>query len=152
MAGGLKCNSVFIHACQTVGILRDALNYYIQVAGEAMKRLDYENAIAVTREIYWVGFNDAAAGLHCNPYLLLDGDESIFIDSGSIPDFPKVMRKVIDMTDPDSITHIIAQHQDPDVCGNMAVVEDVIERPDLRIVAHQHTEVDPLSRTANTLI
>jgi len=104
-----------------------------------MEKLDYENAIPVTREIYWVGFNDAAGGLHCNPYLLLDGDEAIFIDSGSIPDFPKVMRKVIDVTEPSRISHIIAHHQDPDVCGNLAVVEDVIAQPDLRIVAHQHT-------------
>jgi len=104
-----------------------------------VSRLNYEDAIAVTREIYWVGFNDAAANLHCNPYLLLDGDETILIDPGSIPDFPKIMRKVIDVVDPASISHIIAQHQDPDVCGNLAVVEDVIERPDLRIVAHQHT-------------
>lgn len=104
-----------------------------------MSQLNYQDAIAVTREIYWVGFNDAAANLHCNPYLLLDGDETILIDSGSLPDFPGIMRKVIDVTDPASISYIIAQHQDPDVCGNLAVVEDVIDRADLRIVAHQHT-------------
>jgi len=30
-------------------------------------------------------------------------------------------------------------HQDPDVCGNLAVIEGVIDRPDLRVAAHGAT-------------
>ncbi len=73
------------------------------------------------------------------PDLLLDEDEAVLIDPGSIPDFPIIMRKVIDVTDPSAISHLVASHQDPDVCGNLAVVEDVIDRDDLRIVAHRNT-------------
>ena len=104
-----------------------------------MAILDYNNTIPVTRDIYWVGFYDEAASLHCNPYLLVDGDEVIFIDPGSIPHFPIVMRKVMDLVDPGAITHIIAQHQDPDVCGNLAVVEDLIANNNLQIIAHTNT-------------
>lgn len=104
-----------------------------------MGRYNYDEAIAVTREIHWVGFDDEQAGLHCNPYLLLDQDQAVLFDPGSIPDFPMIMRKVIDLTDPSSISHLVASHQDPDVCGNLAVVEDVIDRKDLRIVAHANT-------------
>lgn len=101
-----------------------------------MKHLDYDNSIAITRDIYWVGFLDKEADLHCNPYILIEDNEVILFDPGSIPHFPIVMRKVIDLVNPRDISIIVASHQDPDVCGNLAVVEDVIERQDLRIAAH----------------
>jgi flavorubredoxin len=104
-----------------------------------MKTLDFEEAIAVTRDIHWVGFYDKEANLHCNPYLLIDDPDVIVFDPGSIPHFPVVMRKVIDLVNPSDITHVMVSHQDPDVCGNLAVLEDVIGRPDLKIVAHTNT-------------
>lgn len=97
---------------------------------------DYNNSIAVTREIYWVGYYDREAHLHCNPYLLIDEKEVVLFDPGSIPHFPIVMRKVIDLVNPKNISLIVASHQDPDLCGNLAVVEDVIDHPDLKIAAH----------------
>ncbi len=104
-----------------------------------MREIDYDNAVAVTREIHWVGFHDVAASLHCNPYLLIDEQDVVLFDPGSIPHFPIVMRKVIDLVDPGDISIIVAAHQDPDVCGNLAVVEDVINRADLKIAAHMNT-------------
>lgn len=104
-----------------------------------MKNLDFDDAIAVTRDIYWVGFYDQEANLHCNPFLLLDDADVILFDPGSIPHFPVVMRKIIDLVNPSEITNIVVSHQDPDVCGNLAVLEDVISRPDLKIVAHTNT-------------
>jgi flavorubredoxin len=104
-----------------------------------MKKYDYDNSIAVTRDIHWVGFYDKEANLHCNPYIMIDEDEVLFFDPGSIPHFPTVMRKVIDLVNPKDISIIIASHQDPDICGNLAVVEDVIENPDLLIAAHSYS-------------
>lgn len=101
-----------------------------------MRELDYDGAIAITRDIHWVGFYDTEARLHCNPYLLIDEKDVVLFDPGSIPHFPIVMRKVIDLVNPSDITCVVAHHQDPDVCGNLAVMEDVIGRPDLRIFAH----------------
>lgn len=102
---------------------------------------DLENAIAVTREIHWVGFAERQSRLRCNPYVFRDGDgdDVVMFDPGSIPDFPKVMRKVIDVVPVESVTLVVISHQDPDVCGNMALVEDVIDNPDLRIAAHINT-------------
>jgi len=97
---------------------------------------DYENAIAILRDIYWVGFYDREADLHCNPYLLLDDEDVILFDPGSIPHFAVVMRKVIDVVNPEEISHLVLSHQDPDVCGNVAVVEDLIGRPDLLLINH----------------
>ncbi len=102
-------------------------------------KIDYDSPVAVTRDIHWVGFYDEAAHLHCNPYLLIDDEDIVLVDPGSIPHFPVVMRKVMELVNPEDITHVVVQHQDPDVCGNLAVVEDVINRNDLQIVTHTST-------------
>lgn len=104
-----------------------------------MRQIDYNNSVPVTREIYWVGFYDEEAHLHCNPYLLIDNQDVVLFDPGSIPHFPIVMRKVIDLVNPADISLVVCSHQDPDVCGNLAVLEDVIGRPDLKIAAHSNT-------------
>jgi flavorubredoxin len=100
---------------------------------------NYDEAVAITEGIYWVGFYDQEANLHCNPYILIDERDVVLIDPGSIPYFPKVMRKVIDLVDPGLITTIVISHQDPDVCGSLAVLEEVIDRADTRIIAHTNT-------------
>lgn len=104
-----------------------------------MNNLDYDNAVAVTRDIYWVGFEEKKTNLHCNPYLLIDDNEVVFFDSGSIPDFPIIMRKVLEVVNPQTISLIVTSHQDPDVCGNLAIVEDVIDNPTLQIAAHSNS-------------
>lgn len=101
--------------------------------------INYDNAIPISREIYWVGFQEKDTNLHCNSYVLLDGEDAVFFDTGSIPDFPIIMRKALEVIDLKKITLLVASHQDPDVCGNMAIVEDVVENPDLKIAAHSNT-------------
>ncbi|MDX8398424.1 MAG: MBL fold metallo-hydrolase [Mariprofundaceae bacterium] len=103
------------------------------------RSINYQDAIAVTRDIFWIGFYDEVTKFHCNPYMLIDDDDVVLIDPGSIPDFPEIMRKVIDVVNPHDINYLIAHHQDPDVCGNLAVTEDVIARDDLKIIAHNTT-------------
>lgn len=67
---------------------------------------------------------------------MIDDEDVVLFDPGSVPDFPLVMRKVIDLVDPHEISLIVASHQDPDVCGNLAVV---VENDSLRIAAHINT-------------
>jgi len=108
-----------------------------------MEKSDFEDAIKVADDIYWVGFSDEKAHLHCNPYLLIDGEgkgaEAVLLDPGSLTDFPKVMRKVLELVNPAKISLLVAQHQDPDVCSNIPVVEDIIDRADLRVAAHTNS-------------
>jgi len=101
-----------------------------------MSGIDANNAITILRDIFWVGFHDKESDLHCNSYILRDDKDVVLIDPGSIPHFSIVMRKVIDIVDPREITKIIVTHQDPDVCGNLPVVESMIENKDLEIVLH----------------
>ncbi len=44
---------------------------------------NYSGPIEVDSGIFWVGFADDNAGLHCNPYLIVEEDEAILIDGGS---------------------------------------------------------------------
>lgn len=108
-----------------------------------MEPLDYDSAIKVLDNIFWVGFEEKETSLHCNPYILIDegstGDEVVLFDPGSIPDFPQIMRKVIEVVSPQSITAVVVSHQDPDVCGNLPIVEDIVGNPDLKVVSHTNT-------------
>ena len=93
-------------------------------------------AIEIAEGIYWVGFYDKLSGLHCNPYLIVDGDEAVVIDSGSRPDFPVIMMKILQTgIVPAAINALIYQHYDPDLCGNVANFEDIIDRKDLIIIS-----------------
>lgn len=97
---------------------------------------DLDEAHEVAEGVYWVGLVEADSKLISNPYLILDGDEAIIVDPGSIPDFPIVMRKILEVVRPSAISTIVVAHQDADVCGNLPVIQQVIDRDDLVIVAH----------------
>jgi flavorubredoxin len=93
-------------------------------------------AMEIAEGIYWVGYADVKSGLHCNPYLIIDGGEAVLIDGGSRPDFPSVMIKVLSTgIAPSSIVALIYSHYDPDLCGSVPHFEDIIGRPDLKIIA-----------------
>ena len=97
---------------------------------------DANNAITILRDIHWVGFHDKESDLHCNAYLITDDEDIILVDPGSIPHFSIVMRKVLDLVNPRDITKIVVTHQDPDVCGNIPIVEGLVDNADLDIVIH----------------
>ena len=97
---------------------------------------DYESAVGIAPGIFWVGFYDAPSGLHCNPYLIVDGDEAVVIDGGSRPDFATVMLKILQTgITPQQIKALIYQHYDPDLCGSAPNFEDAIRQKDLRIIS-----------------
>jgi class 3 adenylate cyclase/glyoxylase-like metal-dependent hydrolase (beta-lactamase superfamily II) len=107
-----------------------------------MKKLDDSNAIKVAEDIWWVGFADYEAGFSNNPYLLVDGDEAILFDPG--PGHPLfrdlVMQKIEQVTNPENIRYIVAHHQDPDLCGLIPFIENILH-PDLVIMAHPRSAI-----------
>lgn len=104
--------------------------------------LDYNRAIQIGDGTYWIGFYDAEAGLHCNPYLIVDGEEAVVIDGGSRPDFPTVMMKILQTgLSPSSIVALIYQHYDPDLCGSIPNYEDIIDRDDLNVISDKENNM-----------
>lgn len=104
--------------------------------------LDYQEYIEIAQGVYWIGFYDEKAGLHCNPYLIVDGEEALLIDSGSRNDFSTVMLKLMRTgTRPSQITRLIYHHYDPDLCGNIPHIEAIINRRDLKIISHRENNI-----------
>ena len=98
--------------------------------------VDYTKAIAIAQNVYWVGVYMKDDIFQCHAYLIVDGDESILIDPGSMLEFEAIKEKVASIIDLQDIKYIIAHHQDPDVCANIPAFEKVINRNDLELVSH----------------
>lgn len=99
-------------------------------------RKDYGGAVEIENGVFWVGFYDKQAGLHCNPYLIVDNDEALVIDGGSRPDFATVMMKILQTgIAPDQIVALLYQHYDPDLCGSIPNFESLIRNKDLEIIS-----------------
>lgn len=104
--------------------------------------LDYTTYIQIADGVYWVGFADEQAGLHCNPYLILDQGEAVLIDGGSRDEFSTVMLKIMRTgTSPDRIKRLIYHHYDPDLCGNIPHLEAIIQNEDLKIISHRENNI-----------
>ena len=100
--------------------------------------LDYEEPIEIAEGIYWVGFFDHSAGLHCNPYVIRDGEDTVVIDAGSRPDFSTVMMKILQLgVERDHLSRLIFSHYDPDLCGCIPDLEAYVDNPELRIISHE---------------
>jgi len=69
--------------------------------------------------VYWIGCQEDSP-FRCNVYLIIDGDMHILFDPGSkMHHFPQVFERVSQVCPPESITHIVLHHQDPDVCDSI---------------------------------
>ena len=102
----------------------------------------YDRPIQVAEGIYWVGFRDEKTNLTCNPYLVVQDDKAVLIDSGSRTDFAVVMMKILQAgIDPQQIVGLIYQHYDPDLCGSMPNFIDMCENPDLKVVSEKSNNV-----------
>ncbi|NCB42566.1 MAG: diguanylate cyclase [Clostridia bacterium] len=101
-----------------------------------MKKTD---SIEIAEGIYWVGARHKNAGLQCNPYLVVDGNEAVLIDPGSVLDCEYVYSNICSIVDPKTIRHIIVHHQDPDLCSSLPILEKVDFN--FKIVTHWRTSL-----------
>lgn len=95
--------------------------------------------VEIADDVYWVGSDKKNRGLECNPYLLLDGDEAVLIDPGSVLDFHHVLNKVTALVPIEKITYLIAHHQDADLCSAIPVFEEA--GVSAQIVLHWRTSL-----------
>lgn len=92
-----------------------------------MKKLNYDKPIEIAPKVYWVGYNVKDAWFCTNSYLMLEGNEAVLIDPGSIVDYAKVYAKVQRICPIKKIKHIILHHQDPDLCGSTIEFEKLTD-------------------------
>ncbi len=105
------------------------------------EKIDYNEPIKVGNNIWWIGFYDENTAFHCNPYVLVDGDEAVLFDPAGIHEYPKVASKLFSIVEPHQIKYIVLCHQDPDLCASVPLLEDVILNPDLKLVTHSRSSV-----------
>jgi two-component system cell cycle response regulator len=86
--------------------------------------------------IYWIGADLSLVGLNANPYLIVDDQEAVLIDPGSVVDFKYVVQNVRDIIPIEKIKYVILHHQDPDFCSAVPLFEK-LERA--QQVPSQHT-------------
>jgi len=103
--------------------------------------VDYTQAIEIAENIYWIGMYLVGDSFQCHPYLILNGNESILIDPGSMLEFEETVRKVETITPLSSIKYIILHHQDPDLAAAVPAIEKLINRDDLLVVTHSRMTV-----------
>jgi serine phosphatase RsbU (regulator of sigma subunit) len=107
-----------------------------------MKTPDYDKAVRILEHVYWVGTYDPRDKFQCNTYLIVINGKGIIIDPGSVLYFEDLINKVSGLVDLKDITHIILQHQDPDVGGNIVLLMDAIRargNETCKIITHKRT-------------
>ncbi len=89
--------------------------------------------------VYWVGSQEDSP-FRCNVYLIVDGDVRVLVDPGSeAHHFAQVHERVSTIVPPESITHVVVHHQDPDLCDSIPAWLRV--NPDLTLVCTPRTRV-----------
>lgn len=102
----------------------------------------YDRPIEIAEKIYWVGFHEKLSNLHCNPYLMVEGDQAVLVDAGSRPDFAVVMMKILQAgIAPEQIAALIYHHYDPDLCGCLSNMVDICENPKLIVLSEPNNNV-----------
>ncbi len=99
-----------------------------------MQTYDDKSPTELAPGVFHLGVQDERNSWANVPYLVTDNGESALIDPGSArPEFYScVVRKIHEIVDPRTITKIIVQHQDPDLCAALPLVERLAS-PDVKI-------------------
>ncbi len=96
----------------------------------------HSDPVEIAPDIWWVGEFDTK--LQCNPYLIIGSHFHVLIDSGSRPQFPRILMKILKLgIAPQTIGALVYQHYDPDLCGNIVDFVDIIKSQNLKIISDQ---------------
>ncbi len=93
----------------------------------------------IAQGIYWVGAKSSSKELRCNPYLLLDGEEAVLFDPGSVLDYEDVIKNIQNIVPLEKIKYVVLHHQDPDLCSCVPLLEK--EHAKFKIVTHWRTKM-----------
>lgn len=106
------------------------------------ERYNDKDPIEIASGIFHLGVQDVPNSFNNIPYLVVDGDDAVLIDPGSAkPEFYEVvLRKLKAVIDPGKIKHLVVQHQDPDLCASLPMIEKEMH-PDVKIYAPLEAKV-----------
>lgn len=91
------------------------------------------------RQVYWVGSQEDSP-FRCNAYLIVDGPMRVLFDPGSaMHHFAQVRDRVAQVVPPESVSHIVLHHQDPDLCDSLP--DWIALNPDVTLVCTPRTRV-----------
>ena len=74
----------------------------------------------------------------CNSYLIYYDGKGILVDPGSVLFFDSLIEKITALIPLQDIVGIIAQHQDPDVCGNIVPLNQLLEENGSNVSIYTH--------------
>jgi serine phosphatase RsbU (regulator of sigma subunit) len=102
-----------------------------------------DEPVQITPHVYWVGTHDPTDAFQCNAYLLVADGQGLVIDPGSVLYFDSLVEKISRIIDLKDLAHIVALHQDPDVCGNLVQLVNLIRSRggEPTLYTHQRTAV-----------
>lgn len=96
----------------------------------------FAHPIEIAKDIFWVGCVLPEDPFQCHAYLIVNDDESVLIDPGSVITFSETIKKISEITQLKNIKYIICHHQDPDITSCISQLEKLINRDDKFIVTH----------------
>lgn len=104
---------------------------------------DYNKAVEVRENLWWVGWPDYNAGFSNNPYLMVEEDVVILFDPGSaLPEHWGIVRRKVESVVPlNRVTTVVVHHQDPDLCAAIPLLEQELGVDAFEIVTSDRTAV-----------
>lgn len=99
--------------------------------------LSIDEAVQLTRDLYWVGSTRKVGGFRSNTYLLISGDQAVLINPGSPVLFREVSRKIRSILPIEKISYTVLLHPGPDEAGGIPYFRKTGFRG--KIVTHSHT-------------
>ena len=109
-----------------------------------MKKFKDNQPVKISKHVYWIGTHDTSDTFQCNSYLIVFNGKGVIIDPGSVLYFDSLLEKVTGLIKLKDITHIVIQHQDPDVGGNIALLAETLRSAGNRrckILTHSRSAV-----------
>lgn len=87
--------------------------------------------------VYWIGSREICGNLNSNPYLIVEDNEAVLVNSGSILNFQWVYENIESLISLEHLKWVIVQQPDPSFCSNISLFEKMGLR--FKVIAHAKT-------------
>lgn len=95
-----------------------------------------EHPVQIAEDIWWVGHELQGDPFQCHAYLIVDGDDCVLVDPGSLLTFAATREKIEQIVPFERIRYFICHHQDPDIAASLPEIDTLVTRSDAAILTH----------------